>query len=294
MYSVVVTTKDRPSYLHRCLKSIEESTIKPCDVVVINDGGEKPAESIFTSLKLDFTIINHDESKGANYCRNLGVSLSKKEIVFFLDDDDAVSKDSFERRFNQFEHSHNVGLVYTGIKIVKSNNLNLVTRTVMPKNVECYEYGLLVSGNIVGSTSRVGVKKEFFHQVNGFDESLACMQDYDLWIRMASICEFRHDNQCGIFYTVHENGQQVSSQYGKYLVAGNYLLKKYKDLYEKHNAVRKFRSRLYYKVACSAAQSSLSTKLNYATKSFITNPNIKSLFLILVPFFILRRTVTII
>ncbi|MCV5871469.1 glycosyltransferase family 2 protein, partial [Escherichia coli] len=78
------------------------------DVVVINDGGEKLDVSSYSSLNIDLTIVNHDDSKGANYCRNLGVSLSKKEIVFFLDDDDAVSSDSFESRLMKFQESPNV------------------------------------------------------------------------------------------------------------------------------------------------------------------------------------------
>ncbi|WP_217519052.1 glycosyltransferase family 2 protein [Vibrio metschnikovii] len=294
MYSVVVTTKDRPDYLYRCLLSISKSTVKPNDIVVINDGGIKIECSTYSSLQLNLTIINHDDSKGANYCRNLGVSLSKQEVVFFLDDDDAVSKDSFESRLMKFQESPDVGLVYTGIQIVKSNQLDLVTRTVIPKTVECYEHDLLAVGNIVGSTSRVGVRKSFFYQVDGFDESLACMQDYDLWIRMASVCEFRHDEKSGVLYTIHVDGQQISSQYNKYLVAGNYLLHKHDKRFKQHKASRKFLSRLYYKIASSAAPSSLSKKLKFAVKSFVVDPNIKSLVLIFVPFFILRKTISII
>lgn len=294
MYSVVITTKDRPDYLIRCLRSISKSSRRPSDVIVINDGGKPVEEAVFSSLSINLKVINHPESKGANYCRNLGVSHSQEEIVFFLDDDDAVESDSFESRLMKFQDSPDVGLVYTGIQIVKSNQLDVVTRTVMPKYVECYEHDLLAVGNIVGSTSRVGVRKSFFNQVNGFDESLACMQDYDLWIRMASVCEFRHDDNCGVLYTIHENGQQVSSQYNRYLVAGNYLLDKYESRFKKHKASRKFLSRLYYKVASSAAPSCSFTKLKFAAKSFFVDPNIKSLVLILVPFFILRKTMSII
>lgn len=294
MFSVVITTKDRKMFLDRCLLSVSRSSVLPCDVIVINDGGDEINEASYSSLKLNLTIINHVQSKGANYCRNFGVSLSKKEIVFFLDDDDAVNSDSFESRLAMFQDSPNVGLVYTGIKIVKSNNLDLVTRTTTPEDVECYEHDLLTVGNIVGSTSRVGVKKNFFKQVNGFDESLACMQDYDLWIRMSSVCEFRHDGSCKILYTIHENGQQVSSQYNKYLNAGNYLLEKHRALFVKYKASRKFKSRIYYKVASSAAPSSLSVKLKFAIKSCLTKPNIKALILLLVPFCILRKIMSII
>ncbi|ELA9203019.1 glycosyltransferase family 2 protein [Vibrio alginolyticus] len=292
MYSVVVTTKNRPTYLLRCLESIAHSTILPYDVVVINDGGEKLDVSSYSSLNIDLTIVNHDDSKGANYCRNLGVSLSKKEIVFFLDDDDAVSSDSFESRLMKFQESPNVGLVYTGIQIVKSNQLGLVTRTVMPKTVECYEHDLLAVGNIVGSTSRVGVKKSFFYQVDGFDESLACMQDYDLWIRMASVCEFRHDDKAGVLYTIHIDGQQISSKYERFLIAGEYLLSKYACLFNKHKATRRFLSRLYFKVALSS-QSNV-TKFSYATKSFIYKPNLKSLVLMFIPATFMKKLLSLV
>lgn len=294
MYSVVITTKDRPDYLIRCLKSISKSSCLPNDVIVINDGGKPIEESSFSLVSINLKIINHSESKGANYCRNLGVSESEKEIVFFLDDDDAVLESSFESRLKLFELSPNIGLVYTGIQIVKSSQLTIVTRTVEPKSSEDYERDLLLIGNVVGSTSRVGVRKSFFYQVNGFDESLPCMQDYDLWIRMASVCEFRHDGKAGILYTIHDDGQQISSKYHKYLLAGTYLQSKYSELFEKHKASRNFKSRLFYKVASSAAPISFKDKIYFALKSFITKPNAKSFVLILMPFYLLRKLVSII
>ncbi|MGR5423267.1 glycosyltransferase family 2 protein [Vibrio sp. PNB22_4_1] len=294
MYSVVVTTKDRPTYLLRCLESIAHSTILPYDVVIINDGGEKIEKSSYTSLKLDLTIINHDESKGANYCRNLGVSLSKKEIVFFLDDDDAVSPISFESRLRLFSIDESIGLVYTGIKIVLSSELSKVKRISLPHSSDNYLRDLLTIGNVVGSTSRVAIRKNYFYQAGGFDEELQCMQDYDLWIRMSKKCRFANDKNANVYYTVHEEGKQISSNYEKYICAGKYMESKYLDELVKLSAIKAFRSNVYMKVASSIGSRSTYLRCSYALRAFLLKPRIKSIFVAFLPGYLLKKVLGII
>lgn len=289
MYSVVITTKDRLDYLFRCVKSISESTCLPYDVIIVNDGGEEVDSGKFSSFDLNIKIINNIRSRGANYCRNLGVANSEKEIVFFLDDDDSVEPDSFESRINVFELSPEIGLVYTGIKIVKSNDLDSIKRIVKPVDSINYEHDLFLKGNVIGSTSRVGVKKAYFNMVKGFDESLTCLQDYDLWISMASVCKFAHDNQSGVLYTIHDNGNQISSKYKNYLLSGTYLFDKHVKSKNNKALSDAFFSNVYTRVSLSAASTSFYLQAYYAFKSFFIKPNLKSFILMLCPKFILKK-----
>ncbi|QPK05346.1 glycosyltransferase family 2 protein [Vibrio kanaloae] len=289
MYSVVITTKNREEYLARALESIVRSSVLPTDVVIVNDGGKKITLEGLPKKEVIFTVIDHPVSKGANYSRNIGVQNTLSEFVFFLDDDDSVTEKSFETRLLKLQRDNNVGLVYTGIQIVSSDNLDIPLRKAFPADISNYHYQLLTNSNVIGSTSRVGIRKNHFYEAGKFDEDLKSLQDYDLWIRLAKVSKVTHDNACGVLYTVHQGGSQVSSKYLSYLSSGEYLLEKYKKDLLACKGVSKFKANIYLRVALSASSSSYRYQLTYALKSFFLRPNLKSFCLIVIPGSILRK-----
>jgi glycosyltransferase involved in cell wall biosynthesis len=287
MFSVVITTKDRLDYLERLLKSIADSSVIPKDVVIINDGGELIPKNILFNLNVN--VVNNSISKGANFCRNLGVKNAKCEIVFLIDDDDAVSKTSFKKRLDIMLSDSCIGLCFTGIKVVSSKNLNEIIRSVLPRSSNDYERDLLIYGNIIGSTSRATINKSYFWKAGGFDENLACFQDFDLWLRMSQICKVEHDNESNLIYTIHETGNQISKNFLKYLNATNYLINKHKKFAVSRNSFSGLKASLFLRVAISALGSSVYISKRYSLLSFISKPSLKALAIILIPSGIIRK-----
>lgn len=289
MFSIVITTKNRLAYLKRCVDSILSSSVRPKEIVIVNDAGEIFSRNIFDCFDINITIINNCISKGANYCRNIGVECCNSEIIFLIDDDDAVTKLSFESRLSFFLEDKSVGLCFTGMQVMKSKNLFEPIRSVLPYSSSNYLYDLFDKGNVIGSTSRVAIRKSYFYLAGRFDENLQCLQDYDLWIRMARVCKIVNDGKSNLYYTVHVNGNQISSKYEKYIDASNYLISKYKselnDIYLK----KSFESNLHLRVALSATSSSTFYKIKHSAISFLKKPNIKSLVILLIPYFLLKR-----
>lgn len=282
MFSVVITTKDRADFLNRAVKSISASSVLPRDVVIVNDGGHNIDVSMFQPSQIEFKILNNEQSRGANYSRNIGIDHAEEEIVFLLDDDDAVTYSSFESRIKAFS-DENVGLSFTGMHVVFSNNLLNVKRTVTPSRQSSYYPLLLKSGNIIGSTSRVAIRKFWFNKAGRFDEGLGCFQDYDLWIRMAKLCKFSSDFDAGIFYTIHKKGTQISSNYQKYLDATDYLVEKYKGDALASNSLRSFRAHLYLRVAIATSGTDFFIKSKYCLLSLSQKPTLRALALFLLP-----------
>jgi glycosyltransferase involved in cell wall biosynthesis len=290
-FSVVVTTRNRINFLKRCIVSILNNSVLPIDIIIVNDAGLHISNELFNmSDSLVSLVINNNEvSRGANYCRNLGVKLASQDIVFFIDDDDAVTQDSFHNRLVIMLETPTVGLCFTGINIVNSDDLNLVVRSVEPSSSVDYRFDLLTKGNIIGSTSRVAIRKTYFYQAGEFDEKLACLQDYDLWIRMSQVCKVEHDMACNIIYTIHKSGGQISAQYEKYELARKYLLEKYSSEITSSSTLNKFDSNLLLRVALSVARSSTYQCKKYAFLSMLTSFNLKALVLFLIPFTLLKK-----
>lgn len=292
MFSVVITTKNRLDYLKRCVASVLGSTLKPSEIIIVNDAGAPFSEELFGQTDTDINIFTNGFSRGANFSRNLGIEKSKNNIVFLIDDDDAVTSHSFQKRIDILLKDENIGICFTGVNIVESNNLSRKLREVLPCESDDYLHDLFDKGNIIGSTSRVAIRKCYFNRAGGFDEQLECLQDYDLWIRMAMECKISNDGEANLLYTVHANGGQISTKYKKYLKAGSYLVDKYYFQLKKFGLTRNFESQIYLRVALSAASSSCFYRMKYSAVSFIKKPNLKSIALVVIPYFLLKRIYT--
>lgn len=285
--SVVITTKNRIDFLLRAIDSISNCDVEFLDIVVVNDGGDTINHSMLNNVS-NLKIINNPYSLGGNKARNQGVLASEGDIIFFLDDDDAYTPETISDKLNIFSKYPNVGLVYTGVKFVTSDALDVIKREKKPSDKNASFLNLLKYGNIIGPTSSVAVRKSKFFEAGMFDEDLSAMQDYELWIRMARCSEIMHDNGMNLIYTIHATGEQISSKHEKYLCAAEYISNKFSKDIEALNAHHHFWSEVYFRVALSASHSSEFKKIRYASKSFLLRPSIKSLALLL-PTFALRK-----
>lgn len=293
--SIVITTKNRNEYLLRAINSIMENTTIPRNIIIVNDGDKIEHEFLSNKLpsEVELTLINNTISKGANASRNIGINLCPTEIIFLLDDDDALTSSSIQDRFNIINKSPNTVLVFTGVHFVYSSNLSNIIRSTLPSelpNDNALNTKMLIKyGNIIGSTSRVCIRKSAFLSAGKFDEGLSCLQDYDLWIRMSKQGKIDNDQKSNILYTIHKNGQQISSQYQKYLETGLILYEKYQDDILKFNLKKQFLSQIYLRVAIISSNFSKKNKIKYCLLSLTHKINFRALLLLLLPSKVIKK-----
>ncbi|MEW2740106.1 glycosyltransferase family 2 protein [Providencia sp. PROV130] len=295
MTSVVITTKDRWDFLLRAIDSIVSSTVLPKYIVIVNDGEKIEKENLLNNIpkNIQLTLINNEYSKGANASRNIGISNCVTDLIFLLDDDDALTLRSIEDRLSVIKKSPNTVIAYTGVQFVYSNNLEQVKRTLPPHSLSHDSNqnikALLKNGNLIGSTSRACIRKKAFLLAGQFDENLTCLQDYDLWLRMSKLGNIEHDNKSNVIYTIHCNGKQISSQHQKYLTTGFILYNKYKDDINKLKLQRKFLSQIYLRVAIITSRYSTKNKIKYCLTSLRYGLKIKTLLLLILPSSIIKK-----
>lgn len=83
--SVVVCTNNRPAELEKCLGGIVKQTIRPAEIVVVdNAAGDVRVADI--SKRFGARYVQEPE-QGASHARNRGVAESSGEIIAYLDDD---------------------------------------------------------------------------------------------------------------------------------------------------------------------------------------------------------------
>src|SRR5699024_3402807 len=102
-----------------------------------------------------------EKSKGACAARNRGVEMSRGDIIMFLDDDDTWEPTKIENQLQVFQKYPDVGLVYSGRRVVLENNRKKVLYNIQPKN-EGNLYPEIFKKNMIGTTSSVALKKDLF------------------------------------------------------------------------------------------------------------------------------------
>jgi len=95
--SVVICTRDRADLLLNCIESVVRQTVRPMELIVVDDGqlsehSKSSIESRCTSAGIAFCYLQKDEP-GLPRSRNLAVKHAGGDIIQFLDDDVTLDAD---------------------------------------------------------------------------------------------------------------------------------------------------------------------------------------------------------
>ena len=82
--TVVIPTYNRPEYLEEALRSLEQQTLLPDEVVVVDDGSDPPPQP---SSTIPLRLISQ-ANRGPAAAINRGVAEAAGDVVFLLADDD--------------------------------------------------------------------------------------------------------------------------------------------------------------------------------------------------------------
>jgi glycosyltransferase involved in cell wall biosynthesis len=95
--TVVIVTYRRPNFLARIMKQLEKQTVKPLEMIIIDNDPLESSKLVVEKFKLTTTIINvryfQNQVNSLTRGRNLGVSHVKTEYTCLLDDDIEIEVD---------------------------------------------------------------------------------------------------------------------------------------------------------------------------------------------------------
>ena len=100
--SIVVPVYNVEKYLKKCLDSLVSQTLKDIEIIVVNDGSKDDSQIIIDDYKKKYSKIIKSfikENGGLSDARNFGIAKAKGEYIAFLDSDDYVKKDAYEKMY---------------------------------------------------------------------------------------------------------------------------------------------------------------------------------------------------
>lgn len=98
--SVIVPAYNAESTIHQCLDSILNQTVPVDELIVINDGSRDSTEIILKQYEERYSgcvKCISVENGGQGRARNIGLSYSKGDYIGFVDSDDWIEPDMYEK-----------------------------------------------------------------------------------------------------------------------------------------------------------------------------------------------------
>jgi glycosyltransferase involved in cell wall biosynthesis len=181
--AAVVPVYNRARVLGRAVESIISQSYPLTEIIIVDDGSTDEAMDVARSFDDRRIRILHQAHKGAAAARNLGWRSAQADFIAFLDSDDTWSHEKVARQVESFRDETLVAC-FTGYEAFNHEN-----RYIPPAHsTDLLE---LQKANILGPTSVSLIRRSALEDVGGFDESLPSCQDWDLWIKLRRIGNFR-------------------------------------------------------------------------------------------------------
>ena len=101
--SVIVPVYNVYEYIEKCLDSLVKQTLKDIEIIVVNDGSPDDSQKIIDKYAKKYKNIKSyiKENGGLSDARNYGLKYAKGEYIAFLDSDDYVSYDMYEKMYQK-------------------------------------------------------------------------------------------------------------------------------------------------------------------------------------------------
>jgi len=179
-YSIVIPAYNAAPFLARCLESVFAQTLKPDEVIVVDDASSDNTASL--AAELGAKVVSRKINGGLSAARNSGIQAASSEWIALLDADDVWLPEKLERQVACIRPE--VVLIYTGIRFFDDNG----TRGVVPAVNPAIALKMLRYRNPIPCTYLV--RREALMRDGGYREDIRACEDWEMLVRLQRLGKF--------------------------------------------------------------------------------------------------------
>lgn len=100
--SIIMPIYNTGKYLHKCIDSILSQTLTDFELILVDDGSIDESGTICDKYASqdDRIKVIHKENEGVSIARNTGLKIAQGEYIGFIDSDDWIEPDMYEKLYN--------------------------------------------------------------------------------------------------------------------------------------------------------------------------------------------------
>lgn len=101
--SVIVPFYNVEGYIEKCLETLVNQTLQDIEIILVNDGSKDRSVNIVKKFQRNYPekiVYLEKENGGLSDARNYAIPYAKGKYIAFLDSDDYVEKDMYQKMYN--------------------------------------------------------------------------------------------------------------------------------------------------------------------------------------------------
>lgn len=205
------THRGRSFLLIQAIQSVFNQTYPSIELLVVEDGGRSQQELVKkmiakspANVSLRF-IVN--QKPGRSAAGNIGLANSTGKFIMFLDDDDLLFADHLEILASHLIKRKNFSAAYSLSYEVQTefnsqkNRYKEISFLINEGHRQIWDYSILKKKNFMPIQS-VLFRRDLYEKRGGFDENLAALEDWNLWLTYGFKSQFLFLNKLTSLYRI--------------------------------------------------------------------------------------------
>lgn len=187
LVSVIMPAYNAARFVRASIDAVLSQSHSNVELIVINDGSSDETPNILAEYSDKIIAINIDNS-GVSAARNIGIANAKGEWLAFCDADDIWFKDKLAQQLGSINDNvwSYTDSFYFGEDYPYADDSPTNTKRSDLSNLysgKVFEH--LILENFI-TTSSLLIKKSVLEKFGGFDKNLSSMEDWSLWLNIAT------------------------------------------------------------------------------------------------------------
>jgi glycosyltransferase involved in cell wall biosynthesis len=210
--SVLISTYNRTALLPRALESLAEQTFDDFEVVVVNDGGADPSPVLERyGDRLDIRLTTHPTNLGVTQAQNTAIEAAAGEFITLLADDDRYLPDHLQVLYEAVVAAPGTIPYTDGMQVVEDAAGHVQSRKVLPVP-QVFDRDRLLIENYIPAIALMIPVGAFAAAGGAFDTGLEVLEDWELWLRLSDLYEFRRIGLVTFEYYVRGGRSNITSR----------------------------------------------------------------------------------
>jgi len=159
--SIITAAYNAEKYIAETIESVQKQTFSNWEYIIADNGStDRTAEIIEQFLSDDRIRLVIEKEKGRGFARNAAFAHTRAEYIANIDADDLWSSDKLEKQVALLNCNPQVGLVYTGLRIIDEMGSTVGVPNTVGITQKPLQYLLTVKNPIAHSS--VMIRREAF------------------------------------------------------------------------------------------------------------------------------------
>lgn len=182
--SVIMPVYNGAKYIGEAIGSVFAQTYRDWELIVVDDGSTDDTESVIANLSLPLKFLKQ-QNRGPSAARNLGLQSATGKYVAFLDADDTWDQNFLSMTVCQLDSlDKSVVGICSGWVYTDEYGTELPHTRVLRDGYMGLQDFLITNPFPIHA---ILARRNLLLSVNGFDDQILAMEDWDLWLRLIAI-----------------------------------------------------------------------------------------------------------